>query len=146
MKKVEENDFPVIAEIYNTSGKRAANAYIQEAFGIKNPWSVIDRIRKNAGYKFNEAENCFLIKQAPDDEKIFMSMEELCGNGSLATSEKKANPNENTSCVSMEKLIHELISDRLLELSKYVTLEAANRTILIDRTSMIAAGYKIVTH
>ena len=46
----------------------------------------------------------------------------------------------------MENLIHELISDRLLELSRYVTLEASSRTILIDRTSMIADGYKAVIH
>ena len=48
--------------------------------------------------------------------------------------------------VSMEKLIHELISDRLLELSRYVSLETSSRTILIDKTSMVEAGYSVITH
>ena len=74
-----------------------------------------------------------------------MSIDDLCGN-------KKSQPKKTgdaanpRNTVSMENLIHELISDRLLELSRYVTLEASSRTILIDRTSMIADGYKAVIH
>ena len=48
--------------------------------------------------------------------------------------------------LTMDKLIHELISDRLLELSRYVTLETSSRKIFIDKTSMIADGYTAVIH
>lgn len=75
-----------------------------------------------------------------------MSMDELCGNIMEVAHETKSDPNNNIPCASMEKLIHKLISDRLLELSKYVTLEVASKTILTARTSMIATGYKIVTN
>ena len=46
----------------------------------------------------------------------------------------------------LEKLVHELISDRLLMLSRYITLDSASRTILIDRTSLETDGYQIVSH
>jgi hypothetical protein len=46
----------------------------------------------------------------------------------------------------MERLVHELISDRLLTLSRYITLESSTRTILIDQTSLSADGYQVVTH
>jgi len=46
----------------------------------------------------------------------------------------------------MEKLIHELMSDRLLELGKYVVIDPSERTIVIDRTSLTENGYTIVTH
>ena len=48
--------------------------------------------------------------------------------------------------MAMEKLVHELLSDRLLTLSKYITLDSSTRSILIDQTSLVADGYRIVTH
>ena len=47
---------------------------------------------------------------------------------------------------AMEKLVRELISDRLLTLSRYITMDSSTRMILIDQTSLSADGYQIVTH
>ena len=38
------------------------------------------------------------------------------------------------------------ISDRLLTLTRYITLDSSTRTILIDQTSLSADGYQVVTH
>ena len=46
----------------------------------------------------------------------------------------------------MKALIQTLISDRLLELSRYVTLDVENRTIMIDQTGMRSDGYQVITH
>ena len=46
----------------------------------------------------------------------------------------------------MEKLVKELLSDRLLEISRYITIDSLSRTILIDRTSLNANGYRVVEH
>jgi hypothetical protein len=46
----------------------------------------------------------------------------------------------------MEALVNELINDRLLTLSRYITLDTSTRTIIIDRTSLSADGYRVVTH
>jgi hypothetical protein len=45
----------------------------------------------------------------------------------------------------MEKLVHELVSDRLLMLSKYIVLDSLARTIFIDQASLSADGYRVVT-
>jgi hypothetical protein len=34
---------------------------------------------------------------------------------------------------AMEKLIQDLLGDRLLELSKYITLESVSKTMIIDQ-------------
>ena len=47
---------------------------------------------------------------------------------------------------AMESLIKELISDRLLELSRYIVMDTSNRTIMIDVTTMKADGYQVITH
>ncbi|MCR5746805.1 MAG: hypothetical protein K6G03_03785 [Lachnospiraceae bacterium] len=74
-----------------------------------------------------------------------MSIDDLCKNDDNTTSRICGGVNERAD-LSMDKLIHELISDRLLELSRYVTLETSSRQILIDKTSMIADGYTAVIH
>ena len=47
---------------------------------------------------------------------------------------------------ALEKLVHELISDRLLTLSRYIALDMSTKTILIDQSSLAADGYHIITH
>lgn len=145
MRVIDESEFPAIVEIYNRDGRKAANAYIRTNYGLKNPWSVISRIRKTPGYKYDEANNRFIIPYKRTEKQVFMSIDDLCGN-KKSQPEKTGDAVNPRNTVSMENLIHELISDRLLELSRYVTLEASSRTILIDRTSMIADGYKAVIH
>ncbi|WP_292146763.1 hypothetical protein [Butyrivibrio sp.] len=46
----------------------------------------------------------------------------------------------------MEKLVKELIGDRLLELSRYVVMDTLNKTMIIDKTALTDAGYTLVTH
>ncbi|WMJ77201.1 MULTISPECIES: hypothetical protein [unclassified Sedimentibacter] len=43
----------------------------------------------------------------------------------------------------MKKLIHDLLGDRLLELSRYITLESSSRSMIIDQTSLKRDGYQI---
>ena len=146
MKKVDEKDFPILVEIYNTKGRRAVNAHIRETYGLKNPWYVVQRICKTPGYKYDETNDRFEMTNLRDDENIFMSMDELCGKHNKNNSFSVVDAAGHNLNVSMEKLIHELISDRLLELSRYVSLETSSRTILIDKTSMVEAGYSVITH
>jgi len=47
----------------------------------------------------------------------------------------QAEPVTDPRPAAMERLVHELISDRLLTLSRYITLDSSTRTILIDQTS-----------
>ena len=76
---------------------------------------------------------------------MFMSIEELCKTpASNPIAQKDASP---SACGNgLNALIQTLISDRLLELSRYVTLDVENRTIMIDQTGMRSDGYHVVTH
>lgn len=46
----------------------------------------------------------------------------------------------------LEKLIQKLLNNRLLELSKYITLESSTKAMTIDQTSLKNAGYQITAH
>ena len=47
---------------------------------------------------------------------------------------------------AMEKLVRDLIGDRLLELSRYVVLDTLSKTMVVDKTSLENDGYQLVTH
>ena len=46
----------------------------------------------------------------------------------------------------MDKLIRELIGDRLLELSKYVTIDYLSKRIIVDKITLETDGYQLITH
>jgi len=47
---------------------------------------------------------------------------------------------------AMEILIRELIGDRLLQLSKYVTIDSSSKTVIVDKTTLLTDGYQLETH
>lgn len=78
-------------------------------------------------------------------ESIFMSMDELCSTTRLKPSCNKSIETDNKS-KAMDKLIHELIGDRLLELSRYITMDVSGRVVFIDKTAFVADGYQVILH
>lgn len=145
MKRVNEKDFPAIVDIYNREGRTAFNDYIQNTYGLKSPRALFRRIRKTPGYNYDEATQRFETPEISNDDSIFMSVEELCQSSSGADNYGKRDTHSEEK-PTMDKLIHELISDRLLELRKYVILEPSSKTIIIDKTTMISDGYQVLTH
>ena len=137
--------FPGIIEQYNTGGKKAAYDYLRREYGIKHPYFVINRIKGCGKYLYDADTDHFSVTDKDVSDGIFMGLDELCGTTALAAV-RQPDPAADTRPAAIEKLVHELISDRLLTLSRYITLDSSTRTILIDQTSMKADGYQVVTH
>lgn len=142
---IGEKLFPEIIEQYNSGGKPAAYDYLRSKYGIKHPYFVINRIRECGKYKYDPDTDQFSKEDKNMCDSVFMNLDELCGT-SVFTTERTAKTAVDTRPVAMEKLVHELISDRLLTLSRYITLDSSTRTILIDQTSLSEDGYQVVTH
>ena len=73
-----------------------------------------------------------------------MNLDDLCETSSSKPIQAEINVESKKD--AMESLIKELISDRLLELSRYIVMDTSNRTIMIDVTTMKADGYQVITH
>lgn len=144
-KIIGEEMFPEIVKQYNSGGRTAAYDYLRSGYGIKQPYFVINRIRKSGKYTYDPDADRFSEPDKSEADSVFMDLEELCSHSIVAT-ERPAASAADTRSATMKKLIHELISDRLLALSRYITMDSSTRTILIDRTSLIADGYRVVTH
>ncbi len=143
MTVVSKADFPAIIEIYNRDGRKAAYDHIKATWGLKKPYFVLNRIINDPDYHYNKDKDSFEPAGADAEDEIFMSMEELCRETNLSN---PAVETKRMTSVSMEKLVQTLISDRLLELSRYITLEMSSRTINVDVTSMKADGYQVTMH
>lgn len=142
---VPEEVFPEIIEIYNQNGRTAAYDCLRSRYGIKNPYFVLDRIKKSGKYHYETDTDQFISTAASTADDVFINLDDLC---STAVVKTKTVPDEviKDRPSAMEKLVHELISDRLLILSQYITLDSSTRTILIDQTSLATDGYRVVTH
>jgi hypothetical protein len=107
---------------------------------------VIKRIKNDPRFEYNQDRDCYLVHSQVDTNDVFMSMEELCS--PMVT--KHVQPAEkqmiNSRPAEMEKLIQELLGDRLLELSRYIALDSSSKTMMIDNTSLESAGYRVITY
>ncbi len=141
MSKIKDNELLNIAEVYNIKGREAAYASIED-HGIKYPYAIIKRMKNHANFIYEKETDTFSFQEKAENDAVFMTIDELC---SLVVTEKKAQPVDDRT-VAMEKLIKDLLGNRLLELSKYITLESSSTTMMIDQTSLKSSGYKVVTY
>jgi len=128
---IKEDMFPEIIEQYNSGGKAAAYDLIQSRYGLKNPYFIMRRIKKCKKYTYDPNLDQFTDVGVSAPDSVFMDLNELCGTVVVKTQERvDAVPDSRPE--AMEKLVHELISDLLLILSRYIALDSSRRTILID--------------
>lgn len=143
---IKETDFPELVEIYNTKGRREMYDHIRSRYGLKNPYFVLRRLMKSDRYTYNEALDKFNPAERDNSEaetsELFISLDELCDRHlPVQAAEKQSLRNRPTE--AMEHLVHTLISDRLLELSRYVWLDPALKMIRVDRSTLEEDGYRL---
>lgn len=141
--KITPDKYPKIIELYNTEGKTAAYDFIRSHYGIKNPTCVMKRMKNNTTLGYDIETDRFVAINN-NDADIFMDLEALCSNRTMITPISEKQPTQDERVKAMESMIHSLISDRLLELSKYVLLDPISRKILIDKSSMQSDGYQVL--
>ena len=134
-------DYTEITRVYNTDGQSQAYAYIKKQYAMKNPYCVIKRMKQSDIYNYDEKTDRFLDAPVMEADSVFMGLNELYQGG---RNTQIIHPTDNGQ--SMEKLIKELIEDRLIQLSHYVQMNQSTRTVLVDQTSMLADGYHVVIH
>lgn len=144
--RITDDELKKLAELYNSEGKRAVYEVIKTKFNIKNPYQVVNRMRNKPSLYYNEEKDFFDIGNTVQPESIFMTMEELCSPNVPHHITRKEQEEIDSRHAAMDKLIRELIGDRLLELNKYVTIDSLSKRIIIDKTTLIQDGYQLVTH
>ena len=146
MTKINNQELRLLAEKYNSDGKQAMYAYLQSEYGIKNPTCTFKRMKKHPELGYHPEKDRFLFDEnsTESEDKVFMTIDELCAsNKKVKESPVEQQPDKSKE---MEKLIQELIGDRLLELSRYISINSISKTLIIDKTSLDRDGYQVTTH
>lgn len=147
MVKINDKNLPELAGIYNSGGKDALYQKLRASFGIKHPWSTLARMKSIDYLGYDEITDRFSTKQCKQaDESLFMSMDELCSPVKPQHVCEPQTEKNTPKAEAMEKLVMELIGDKLLELSRYVVMDTLNKKMIIDKTALTDAGYILVTH
>lgn len=144
--KVSEEHLKELAEIYNSRDRQAVYEILNSQYNVKNPYFVFRRMCKHPDLSYDSERDCFRINETQRAENVFMSMEELCSPIITQHVSSKEQQEIDSRPTAMDKLIRELIGDRLLELSKYVTIDSLSKRIIIDKTTLTTDGYQLITH
>ena len=96
---------------------------------------------KSLGYNYDTDR---FESDSRKEDDIFLNLEMLCENKIETSDRSEGAISRNDRIKVMENMVHSLISDRLLELSKYVLLDPIGKRILIDKSSMQTDGYQVL--
>lgn len=96
---------------------------------------------KSLGYNYDTDR---FESDSRKEDDIFLNLEMLCENKIETSDRSEGAISRNDRIKAMENMVHSLISDWLLELSKYVLLDSIGKRILIDKSSMQIDGYQVL--
>lgn len=99
---------------------------------MKNPYFVLRRMYETPTLAY--------------DAEIDQFQTELCSPIVTQHVSSKEQQELDSRPAAMDKLIRQLIGDRLLELNKYVTIDSLSKRIIVDKTTLTQDGYQLVTH
>ncbi len=131
-KKIGKIDFKKFVDIFNTYGKNAAVEHVAETYGVRYD-SIVNRLKRESEYKYNTQKSRYMLKSDINDDVPFLNMEQLC------RSEKTKVQDTSTS----DKIIANLIKDKFLEMSKFMSLEISNKKIVLKIDAAKQEGYTI---
>lgn len=139
-KKVDERK---IMEIYNTSGSKDARDYINKEYNIAYPSCVISRLRLNPNNGYDKAKDKFqCIKESP-----FLNLDELLCSASqeneISLNKPVSNNNRDPEYINNEfnKILQNLAMEKLMEITKYISLNHVAGHCKINKKALTAAGY-----
>ena len=96
---------------------------------------------KSLGYNYDTDR---FESDSRKEDDIFLNLEMLCENKIETSDRSEGAISRNDRIKAMEYMVLSLISDRFLELSKYVLLDPIGKRILIDKSSMQTDGYQVL--
>lgn len=147
MIKIQKEDKKQLAITYNTEGKDAMYSVIKEKYMVKNPTCVFTSMKKAAYLAYNPENDRFMFgEQEAMEANIFLDIETLCSGKTQSEKTAGLEKSEVHFHKSMDMLIQELIGERLLKLSQYVSLDPVEKVMRIDETYLKSDGYKLILH
>lgn len=151
MKRIKNNDLRSLAAIYNEQGRAEMYRVLREEYHYRNTTYTMHRMLRTEWLGYDADGDVFRPSQdvlsgsegtetASDSadglfpgDAAFLSIEELCACSGAPSAASGSPDPARSSDEELETLVHQLISDRLLEMSRYVTIDTRSRTLAVDQ-------------
>ena len=138
-------NFDEFINVFNENGKKAAILFASEKYNMSFD-RVQRRIASYSNYRFDSSTRKYKCKNQNIIEAKFMSIEELDKNKTkIVTVSKEIEPltGPNLNC-NYDNLIQELIKDRFIELSKYISIDHVSKKLMINTQVLEHDGFNLV--
>lgn len=136
-------DYDEFVNIFNTEGKEHAKRFVEEKYG--GCYERIQRIvSKESKYFYNRNLRKYEEKPPAAVDAEFMSIDALYKGKNV---EKSADirPVENfTPPPTMDEIMMDMIKDRVLELSRFITIDHYSNKIVIKSKLIQSSGYQLI--
>jgi hypothetical protein len=147
-QRVRQDDQEKLAAVYNAEGSKAVYQRLRDQYQIKNPSGVVRRMKVNKSLGYNLACDQFLSTEK--GEAMFLNLDDLCKptkkeNVQEIQPSRIKNKSADRRTDAMEKLVAELIGERLLELNQYVRMDTLSKMLVVNKTALTCDGYQLVT-
>lgn len=147
MIKIQKEDKKQLAVTYNSKGKDAMYSMIRDKYMVKNPSCVFKSMKKASYLAYNPENDRFMFsEQETMEANIFLDIETLCSGTAKAEPLITTVKAEQPPYKSMDTLIQELIGERLLTLSQYVSLDPMEKVMRVDESWLKTNGYRLILH
>jgi len=128
-------DYEKIIEIYNTTGSKDAQAFIQDTYGTQNPRCLITRMKKAEKFGYNKVSQKFIPHEQPTGPPVFLNIDDLCQDWAQKPDAQLEN--------QQNDLYQQLVQEKLLALLCYVKLDSVDRTMRINKNRLTTDGYQL---
>lgn len=137
-------DFEEFVSVNNEKGKAEAKALAREKYNLSFE-QVKRRLLNGTDYYYDPKTRTYKHKEQEAVEAEFMSLEELDKGKPYEYVDKgiKALPVP-SSHPDFEEIVKELIKDRIMELSKYVSIDHGSRKLIVKTDSLNRDGFCLV--
>ena len=147
MKKHIAINFDEFVNEINENGKTAAKALVRDKYNLSFE-QVKRRLLNGTDYYFNASTRLYNHKAQASDTTGFMSLEELDTqqpHKDIKTTKNRIDaPTGASSNSDFDELVKELIKDRIMELSKYVSIDHASRRVVVKTDNLKLDGFDLV--
>ena len=136
-----------VIEVYNASGSKVAKEFMSTEYHVLYPYSIITRLRRDTANAYDKSKDKFLcIEESP-----FLRLDELCTVSDNELDIPKSKTVDNGSSNSLEwianvefkHMLQELAMEKLLEMTKYISLNHATGQCKINKHALDSAGYQV---
>ena len=145
MKNTIDIDFDEFVNVFNEKGKSESQLLAKEKYNLSFV-QIKRRMDKFTDYRFDLSLRTYRHKKQEDIITAeFMSIDELNSHKTKDTIIREVVPLSGPSSnSSFDELVKELIKDRIIVLSKYVSLEQETRKLVINTKNLKRDDFDLV--